>query len=131
MHTMHSAFHEAWNDPASALIKYAEGRAAILYGVRAFKCGDHIEFQAAYDGDYYRPLPSHLVDVILQNGWRAGLCMLAADRCDDSIEWVNNSLNKELSNPAPDKKRVEHFDSMLKNLYEKRKTFLNQIQNHE
>ncbi len=131
MHTMHSAFKEAWQDASSALIRYEEGVAAILYGVRAFKSGDHIEFQAAYDGDYYRPLPSHLVDVILHNGWRKGLCMLAAERCDDAIHKAERFLDIELSKTSPDKKRVEYHESMIRHIKSKKLQFINQIQNHE
>ena len=128
---MHSAFKEAWSDDVSALIKYPEGSAAILYGIRAFKSGEHIEFQAAYDGDFYRPLPSHLVDVILQNGWRKGICILAAERCEESIDKVQGYLDTELSKPSPDKKRLEYHESMMRHLKEKQSTFLNQIENNE
>lgn len=128
---MHSAFKEAWSDEISALIRYPEGRAAILYGIRAFKSGDHIEFQVAYDGDFYRPLPSHLVDVILQNGWRKGICTLAADRCEDSIYKVQGYLDTELSKALPDKKRLEYYESMMQHLREKQLTFLNQIETYE
>lgn len=131
MHTMHSAFKEACDDLGSAVIDYPEGRAAILYGIRAFKSGDHIEFQAAYDGDFYRPLPSHLVDVILQNGWRKGICALAAERCEESIYKVQKFLDTELSKASPDKKRLEYHESMMRHLKEKQLIFSNQIQSHE
>lgn len=127
MFTMSELFKQAWEDPSSAKIKYIDSRSAILYGVRAIMSSDAVEFQVAYDGDFYRPMPTFMVDTLLREGWRRGLCLLAIDRCNNSIEEYTNSMNEERDKPNPDKKRIEMLETRIRNVQEKRLTFSNQI----
>lgn len=127
MFTMSELFKQAWEDPSSAKIKYIDSRSAILYGVRAIMSNDAVEFQVAYDGDFYRPMPTFMVDTLLREGWRRGLCLLAIDRCNNSIEEYTNSMNEERDKPNPDKKRIEMLETRIRNIQEKRLTFSNQI----
>ena len=120
-------FEQAWEDPASAKINYTEGCAAILYGVRALKVDDSVELQAAYDSDFYRPLPSFMVDTMLREGWRRGACLLALDRCDSAIDNFSRLMNDERTKASPDRRRVEHYESRLRNAQDKRLTFLTQL----
>lgn len=124
---MSELFSQAWSDQASAKIKYVDSRSAILYGVRALMSGDSVEFQVAYDGDFYRPMPTFMVDTLMREGWRRGLCLLAIDRCNESIDEYTNSINEERDKPSPDRKRIDMLETRINNIREKRLTFSNQL----
>jgi hypothetical protein len=130
MFTMSELFEQAWADPSSALIKYDDSRCAILYGVRMVKYNEGTyEVQAAFDGDYYRPLPTFMVDTIVREGWRRGLCLLAIDRCDEAIVKTSASLIKNANDGTWDRKMIERTETQIQNIKEKRITYLNQLQN--
>jgi hypothetical protein len=127
MFTMSELFSQAWDDPASAKIKYVDSRSAILYGVRALMSNNSVEFQVAYDGDFYRPMPTFMVETLMREGWRRGLCLLAVNRCNESIDDYTKSINEEREKPSPDRKRIEMLEIRVNNIREKRLTFSNQL----
>lgn len=130
MFTMSELFDQAWSDVSSALIKYDDHRCAILYGVRMVKHNDGShELQSAYDGDYYKALPTFMVDTMLREGWRRGACILAIDRCDDLIEKTSALLIKNVDAGYWDKKMIERTETHIRHMNEKRLNYLNQIQN--
>lgn len=88
---------------------------------------DSVEFQVAYDGDFYRPMPTFMVETLMREGWRRGLCLLAIDRCNQSIEEYTDSINEERDKPNPERKRIEMLETRINNIREKRLTFSNQL----
>jgi hypothetical protein len=130
MFTMSELFDQAWSDVSSALIRHDDCRCAILYGIRMVKFNDGTyEIQAAYDGDYYRPLPTHMADTMLREGWRKGTCLLAIDRCDELIDKTSALLNKNVVGGTWDRKMIERTETHIRHTNEKRLNYLNQIQN--
>lgn len=114
-------------DGLSAYIDYGETKATILYGVRLEKTGDNYSFYIAYEGDYYRNMPRFFVDIILELGWRKGLCQLVIDRCDKTIEARQTSLDAQLNAEHPDQKEIDRLGIVINNLKIKREKYATQL----
>ena len=119
MYTPNEIWEQSVADEITAHIKYPEHEASILYGGRLERVGDKHNFYIAYEGDYYRVMPRHFVDTILELGWRKGLCQLLIDRCTRTMEARQESLDKHMNAEFPDKREIDRLSAVISNLQSK------------
>ena len=127
MYTASDIWNQSKQDDLTAHIEYPEMEASILYGIRLEKVGGRYEFFVAYEGDFYRKLPSHFVNTIIEMGWRKGLCQLLVDRCERNIESLKASIERQRSSESPEIKTIERLESTINNLIQKQHKYSSQI----
>ncbi len=122
---------EIWNQcinyGLSANIKYLESEACILYGIRIENVKGRHEFFSTYRSDFYEPLPKHLTNTILSNGWRKGVCILMVERMENFIEKNEDYIKKERSAENPDLIKIERFEVTIANAKAKKSKYENQL----
>ena len=72
-------------------------------------------------------MPPNFTQVIVENGWRKGLCKLVIQRCERGIEAHKETLENKKKFESEDPKTTERLESSIRNLEDKIESFVNQL----
>ncbi len=129
MYSIEELWNQAVKDSESAPLHRKDTQAYLCNGIKIERNSDNSHMlRIAYEGDFYRALPSIFCHILYSEGWKKGVLVLALDRCDNKIF----KLEDRLKNAEPqNKKYIDNAISAHNNATIKSQLLKNKINYYE
>lgn len=98
MHSYKELWRQAKADSNAACLDHGETQALISWGIKFEHWknddgDDRFELIVAYDGDFYKKLPTHYEEILRNKGWRRGVLYIALDRSINKAKKIQDRID--------------------------------------